>query len=75
MQSYLDDCNRTGTPVNPVQVTLFTYSTQHYIALPGPRFIMMPLSKLLSFIIAIVIGKCLLGLSHSYPEYYNPKSR
>ena len=75
LYGYLDDCRVEGMTPNLAQMCLFLHFFDCYMALPGPKVIMHPLSELLVFILGVVVGKWMLGLRESYPEYYKEKPR
>lgn len=66
---YLDDITKAGESPSPFQALLFLWSADVIPALPGPKFIMAPLSTLIAWFGGIVIGKWVLGYQEAYPEY------
>jgi len=74
IQTYRDDCRKAGIAPSLPQLLLIMRKGDTFMALPGPKFIIKPLSILLGFIGGLVIGKWLLGYSESYPEYSHPES-
>jgi len=70
--SYHEDCSEQKVAPNICQIYLFLYSTDTYPVLPGPKFIGQPLSRYLTWFLAVVVGKHILGFRESYNEYYNP---
>ncbi|KAL6716919.1 hypothetical protein ACLMJK_004831 [Lecanora helva] len=74
LTSYLDDCRKAHRAPQTPQLFLFLYFFDCYLALPGPKPIMKPVSQALVFFVGVVIGKWLLGMKESYPEYYKKAS-
>ena len=74
LYSYIDDCRKSERAPQVPQLCLFLHFFDCYLALPGPKLIMKPLSQALVFFIGVVIGKWLLGMKPSYPEYYKRAS-
>jgi quercetin dioxygenase-like cupin family protein len=70
--SYNEDCIEQKVSPNICQIFLFVYSTDTYLAFPGPKFIGQPLSRYLTWFLGVVVGKNILGFKESYDEYYNP---
>lgn len=72
---YRDDCKKAGVKPSLFQASLFMHRGGVVRALPGPERISIVLGVLLNYIGGVFIGKCLLGYSGCYPEYYHPRSR
>lgn len=66
---YLDDCRKAGREPHVVQLMLFLGFFDCYPALPGPKVVSWSLSQVLVFVVGVMVGKWLLGLKESYPEY------
>lgn len=72
---YLDDCIAANMEPSLFQMSLFLYAFDVYLALPLlPPSIGRAISQPLVFFLGIVLGKWLLGLQESYPEYYKKAS-
>lgn len=66
---YLDDVTAAGRSPSPFQTLLFLWSADIIPAIPGPKWLMAPLSRFLGYVGGVVIGKWILGYRESYPEY------
>ena len=75
LYGYLDDCRMDDMPPSLAQMCLFLHFFDCYLAIPGPKTIMNPLSELLVFILGVVVGKLMLGYRETYPEYYKEKKQ
>lgn len=71
---YLDDCRKADTAPHVAQLALFLHFFDCYLALPGPKSLAKPLSRVLVFVLGVVVGKWLLGFKESYPEYYKKET-
>lgn len=67
---YLDDCGNAGVKPSLCQMCLWLHVFDCYLALPGPRRLAMWVSEWLVWTLGVVVGKGLLGMKESYPEYY-----
>ena len=67
---YLDDCRKAGMSPSPFQMCLWLYCFDCYLALPGPRPLAKWFSERLVWTMGVMIGKWLLGMRESYPEYF-----
>lgn len=67
---YSNDCRKAGWKPNVCQMCLFLHFFDCYLALPGPRKLAMWVSEWLVWILGVVVGKGLLGMRETYPEYW-----
>ena len=70
LYGYLDDCRKAGMQPSLCQICLWLHLFDCYLALPGPRRLAMWVSQWLVWTLGVVVGKWLLGMKESYPEYY-----
>ena len=70
LYGYLDDCRKAGMAPHVAQMCLFLWFFDCYLALPGPKWVGRPASRVLSFVVGVVLGKWVLGMRESYEEYY-----
>ena len=70
---YSDDCRKASMAPNLAQMCLFLYAFDCYLALPGPKMVMKPISQLIVVVLGVVLGKWILGFQETYPEYYKKK--
>lgn len=70
--TYLSDCDDQKIQPSLPQLLLFLDDAETSLALPGPTWIVHPLSWLLGIIIGRILGGMILGYKTSYPEYYDP---
>ncbi|KAJ6015892.1 hypothetical protein N7540_010483 [Penicillium herquei] len=74
VQSYRDDCRKSGTARSLPQVLLFNYMGGVVLALPGPPALARLLGVWMNFFGGLILGKYILGYKESYPEYHKPKA-
>ncbi|CAF9934100.1 MAG: hypothetical protein HETSPECPRED_009106 [Heterodermia speciosa] len=68
--AYVEDCRRAGVRPSIFQLCLWLYVFDCYLALPGPGGLARGVSEWLVWVLGVVVGKRLLGMRESYPEYY-----
>ncbi|KDQ15472.1 hypothetical protein BOTBODRAFT_31796 [Botryobasidium botryosum FD-172 SS1] len=73
--SYLEDCKKANMQPNILQLLLMFHENNVIMALPGPKFIAKPLGVLMNWIGGVVLGKWLMGYSHTYKEYFHPETQ
>lgn len=52
------------------QIMLWLWMFDCYVALPGPKWLGVPVSQGLVFVLGVVVGKWMLGYRESYEEYF-----
>lgn len=67
---YVDDCRKAGMKPSICQLCLWLHTFDCYLALPGPKVLALWASEWLVWILGVVVGKWLLGMKETYPEYY-----
>jgi mannose-6-phosphate isomerase-like protein (cupin superfamily) len=69
--AYMDDCNKSGTPLSILQMCIFATDFWMPIDLniPGPNIINLVASTLFTWT-AAAIGYFIFGYKREYPEYY-----
>jgi hypothetical protein len=67
--SYLDGVTKAGKSPSLFQTFFFLWSADIIPALPGPKFIMAPLSKFIGWFGGVVFGKWILGYQATYSDY------
>lgn len=72
---YLDDCRVNGTEPSIFQLELFLCTADVPLAIPcpGPDAVKWWVSRIVMWILGVIIGEWMLGYKRSYPEYYSGK--
>ncbi|CAG8955680.1 hypothetical protein HYFRA_00010945 [Hymenoscyphus fraxineus] len=73
---YLEDCRIHGSEPSIFQLELFLYTVDVSLAIPCPGSdgVKWWVSRIVMFILGVVIGEWMLGYKRTYPEYYSGKN-